>query len=471
MEIETESNLEELKDISQRMTEGNATDDHLATTMEGDQDPEDLVGEVRRVQGEYPDPEDHDISKKDGLWMYHGTRLWIPPDTALRKKLLREFHDSPTAGHFGRDRTIMAMKRLIYWKGMNTDVEDYVGSCLACQKNKPSRKLTPGELEPIPVPGRSWGSISLDLITDLPPSKRSGDFPDKKGGSTPTYDAELVIVDRLTKEVEFIPVRKDMTSKQFAHVFLKHVFSKHGMPDDITSDRAALFTSEFWETFSELVGTKRKISTSFHPQTDGLTERMNATLECYWRTFVNFEQNNWADWSDLAEFCWNNSPSPITGISPFEANGKTVKPVEVKHLLNYTSESARQLADRLKELQDNLKEILTHAQDTQAKYYDAKHRPLEFKVGDQVMLNVRNMGSNRPCKKLSSKYEGRFRVEERIGNQAYRLKLPTSWRCHDVFHVSLLTPYRGASREVRDVTEEEPGPDLIMNDVGEENEE
>jgi hypothetical protein len=364
------------------------------------------------------------------------------------------------------------MKRLLFWTGIDADVDDFIGSCLACQRNKPSRTLTPGELEPLPVPGRPWGSITLDLITDLPPSKRSADFSYEKGGKRAIYDAILVIVCRLTKEGNFIPVRKEMDSKQFAHIFLHHVFSKHGMPDDITTDRAKLFTSVFWETFTKTLGTKRKTSTAFHPQTDGQTERMNAVLESFLRMFVDFDQENWADLLDLAEFAWGNSPSPLTKLSPFEANGKTVKPFQLAKLRNYKSESAKELTTRLQEMHTQLKETLTHAQDMQAKYYDAKHKRVEFKVGELVMLNTKNMNSNQPCKKLGPKKAGPFRVDEKISNQAYQLKLPEKWKCHNVFHVNLLTKYRGSTRDLREAADPEgPGAELVLNDQGEEVEE
>jgi hypothetical protein len=469
--------LQELKEISEQKQSGShenlcVTGELPGDAEEDDQMFDDIATDIQNAQKNCPDPEGDDFTREDGLWIHKGTQLWVPEDANLRKRLLKEFHDSPTAGHFGRDRTILAMKRLLFWKGMDADVDDFIGSCLACQRNKPSRTLTPGELEPLPIPGRPWGSITLDMITDLPPAKRSADFSYEKGGKQALYDAILVIVCRLTKEGNFIPIRKDMDSKQFAHIFLHHVFSKHGMPDDITTDRAKLFTSAFWETFTKGIGTKRKISTAFHPQTDGQTERMNAVLEGFLRMFVDFDQENWADLLDLAEFAWGSSPSPATKVSPFEANGKTIKPFQLARLQNYKSESARDLMKRLQGMHTQLKETLTHAQDLQAKYYDAKHKRVEFKVGDLVMLNTKNLNSNQPCKKLGPKKAGPFRVDKRIGNQAYQLHLPEKWECHNVFHVNLLTKYRGSSRDLRGTADAEgPGAEIVLNDQGEEVEE
>jgi hypothetical protein len=264
-----EETLQELRGIAEPQAHLCVTDDLTEESPgeaeEDEQIFDNLVTEIQNTQGKFAVPEGEDFTLEDSIWIHKGTHLWVLGDTELRKRLLREFHDSLTAGHFGRDRTILVIKRLLFWTGIDTDVDNFIGSCLACQRNKPSRTQTPGELEPLLVPGRPWGSITLDLIIDLPPSKRSADFSYEKGGKRAIYDVILVIVYRLTKEGNFILVRKEMDSKQFAHIFLHHVFSKHGMPDDITTDRAKLFTSAFWETFTKSLGTKRKTSTAFYP--------------------------------------------------------------------------------------------------------------------------------------------------------------------------------------------------------------
>lgn len=121
----------------------------------------------------------------------------IPPGVSMNKD------HSPTAGHMGRDRSLLSIKRLLYWKGMDIDFEDYTTSCMACERDKPRRSQTNSELMPIPVPGRPWGSITLDMITDLPRSKRSADFVSGDGGVTPTYDAILVIIVQADQERRF----------------------------------------------------------------------------------------------------------------------------------------------------------------------------------------------------------------------------------------------------------------------------
>ena len=139
------------------------------------------------------------------------------------------------------------------------------------------------------------------------------------------------------------------------------MFSKYGMLDNIIINRAKLFTSAFWKTFTKTLGIKRKTSIAFHPQMDGQTKRINAVLEGFLRMFVDFNQENWADLLDLAKFAWGNSPSPLIKLSLFEVNGKIVKPFQLAKLRNYKSESAKDLTRRLQEMYNQLKEILTHA--------------------------------------------------------------------------------------------------------------
>ena len=151
----------------------------------------------------------------------------------------------------------------------------------------------------------------MDFITGLPIST------DWKGDS---YDLILVIVDRLTKMVHYKPVKVTIDAPGLAEVIIDVVVRHHGLPDSIVTDRGSLFTSKFWSSLCYFLGIKRKLSTAFHPQTDGQTERQNSTIEAYLRAFVNFEQNNWARLLLMAEFAYNNAKNASTGFTPFELN-------------------------------------------------------------------------------------------------------------------------------------------------------
>ena len=183
--------------------------------------------------------------------------------------ILRMRHDSHLAGHPGQHRTFELVARDFYWKGMRKYIIDYVEACDTCHRNKMPRHKPFGLLQPLPVPERPWSSISMDFITKLPISDG--------------YDSVFVVVCRMTKQAHFIPCRETMKAEEFASLFIDNIFRIHGMPDDIVSDRGSLFRSDFWQQLLKKMKVVSKMSTAFHPQTDGQTERVNQTLEQYLR--------------------------------------------------------------------------------------------------------------------------------------------------------------------------------------------
>ena len=172
-------------------------------------------------------------------------------------------------------RTQALVSQHYKWSGLATAVESYVRSCDTCGRNKVVRHAPFGLLSPLPIPSRPWSSVSLDWITDLPPSQY--------------HDAILVVVDRLTKQAIFIPTTKSMPAPDVAALFLQQVVRLHGLPDVLVSDRDPIFTSHFWRRLLELLGIKANRSSAFHPQTDGQTERLNSVLEQYLRIYCDFQ--------------------------------------------------------------------------------------------------------------------------------------------------------------------------------------
>ena len=205
------------------------------------------------------------IQVRDGR-LYHGTRVYLPNDLALQTRVLQECHDSPLGGHLGRDKTMEQVKRRFYWPGMDETVRQYVTSCDACQRNKPSQQSPMGLSQPLPIPTRPWQQVSMDLITQLPRSKLGN-------------DAIVVFVDKLTKMVHYVATTTNVTAPQLATLFMREVVRLHGVPESILSDRDPRFTANFWRAFWSQLGTTLTMSTAYHPQTDGQTERANRTLE------------------------------------------------------------------------------------------------------------------------------------------------------------------------------------------------
>ena len=209
---------------------------------------------------------------------------------------------------------------------------------------------------------------------------------DWKGDS---YDSILVIVDRLTKMVHYKPVKIIIDAPGLAEVIIDVVVQHHGLPDSIISDRGAIFTSKFWSLLCYFLGIKKRLSTSFYPQTDRQTERQNSTMEVYLRTFVNFEQNDWARLLPMAEFAYNNAKNASTGHTPFELNcGYHPRmSYEEEVDLRSKSKSADELSAELRELMIVCQENLHHAQELQKRAYDKGVKPRSYTLGDKVWLN------------------------------------------------------------------------------------
>ena len=192
----------------------------------------------------------------------------------------------------------------------------------------------------------------------------------------------------------------------------------------------------------EILGIGRKLSTAFHPETDGQTERVNQTLEQYLRTFCNYDQNDWYELLPLAEYAYNNSMTEATGMSPFYANYGYNPKVRWLRQAEAKNPAATLYAHWMEEVHQRCKEQLEKTRDRMSKYFDSHRIPTPlFKPGDEVLLDGRNLATKRSSKKLSHKLEGPFPIIELIGNRAARLQLPKTMKCHNIFHVALLEPY------------------------------
>ena len=190
---------------------------------------------------------------------------------------------------------------------MYKDVERYITSCNVCQKTKVEQNHPSSLLQPLPIPSTPWESVSLNLIVHLPTTKRG-------------HTAIVVFVDRLTKMAHFVATTTTIDAPGVAQLFFNEVVRHHGYPANLVSDRDARFTSKFWQTLAKLSGIELRMSTAFHPQTDGETERTNRTLEQMLRAYVNYAMDNWDNMLPYAEFAYNNSKSASTQITPLHAN-------------------------------------------------------------------------------------------------------------------------------------------------------
>lgn len=367
-------------------------------------------------------------------------RVYIPEEDSIRQEIMMRCHDHPLAGHYGHQRSLALLERSYYWPSAKKDMREYCSSCAICQRTKAPRHKPYGQLSSLPIPKRAFGELTMDFITGLPPSKLDGCV----------YDAILVVLDRLTKWTWYIPATKTWTAKDLADALFNNVILKHGAPDGIVSDRGSLFTSDYWTEVCYRLHTVRRLSTAFHPQTDGQTERQNQSLEHYLRVYCCEEQDNWAELLLQAETAYNHSVHSSTSISPYEAvHGTTPRFEEppADSRLEGEIPAAKDRVERIRIIRTQMADRLRVAQESQAKYYNRSHKPQSYVTGDLVLLSTRNLKLATVNKKLSPKQIGPFAILSKIGSQAYRIRLPPRYRIHDVFHVSLLEPWRGRHGE------------------------
>ena len=345
------------------------------------------------------------VTMEDGRLFVKG-QWYVPGNKELNNKILKAEHDSRVAGHFGQFKTLERIKANFYWPKMDQEVEEYVRSCDSCQQNKATRHKKYGLLDPLDIPNRPWDDISMDFIVGLPES--SG------------HMKIWVVVDRFSKMAHFIPLSTDTPIKEIANIFLREIWRLHGLPNSVVSDRDSRFQSKFWLCVMELLDVDVRMSTAFHPQTYGQTERVNQILEQYLRSYCSYQQDDWAELLPLAEHAYNSAVSETTKVSRLEAN-YTFSPrtswLETKKPKQMNT-AGNDLYEGWTSVWQELRETLGKAQARQWKWYDKKHLPApeyntledvatgRAKVADKVMLNRHNIKTKRPTEKLDHKYFG-----------------------------------------------------------------
>ncbi|GJZ05204.1 hypothetical protein Tco_0538479 [Tanacetum coccineum] len=321
---------------------------------------------------------DQQMERKGDRSLYFMDQIWVPLVGGVRTVIMDEAHKSRYFVHLRADKMYYDLRDMYWWPRIKRDMATYVSECLTCAKVKAEHQRPSGLLQQPEIPEWKWESITMDFITKLP-------------GTRNGHDAIWVVVDRLTKSTHFLPIRKDYSTEKLARLYTDEIFTRHGVPVSIISDHDARFTSRLWKTFKKALGMRLDMSMAYHPQTDGQSERTIQTLEDMLRACVIDFGGSWDETTD-----------------------KVVV----------------------------IKEKLKAARDRQKIYADNRRKPLEFEVGDRVMLKVspwKGVVYFRKKGKLASRYVGPFEILERIGLVAYRLRLTEELSgIHDTFHVSNL---------------------------------
>ncbi|KAJ3524273.1 hypothetical protein NMY22_g11070 [Coprinellus aureogranulatus] len=393
------------------------------------------------------DLEDWTLETREGKHMlFRQGKAYVPKDTELRRQIVRNHHEAPTIGHPGEIGTFNAVQEHYWWPGMRKFIKEFVQGCAECQQYKINRHPIKPTLLPIPGPisDRPFTQLSMDFITDLPPSNG--------------YDSIMAVVDHgLTKGVILEPCNKTITAEQTAEIFLRRVFANFGLPDKVISDRGPQFVSKVFRDLLERLKIEPSLSTAFHPQTDGSTERVNQEIEAYLSIYCSANPSTWSEALPLLQFVHNSRNHADRTSTPFELIMGT-QPRALPEVFEKSSFPTNE--KRFKHLDRSRNEALAAHELGRNRMIERSAREWKpFKKGDKVWLEARNLKLPYKSKKLAPRRQGPFEIEEEIGLRAYRLKLPEGWKIHNVFHISLLSPFK--TTDTHGPSFPEPPPDEI----------
>jgi len=358
---------------------------------------------------------------------YYKNRLSIPESESLQTEIAQRCHDSLVAGHFGQERTIKIIRPDFYHKGLAEWIREYIRSCDLCQYSKSPRHAKYGLLQPQEVPYAAWTCIATDFITQQAESQ----------GMTQI----MVVIDWFTKIAHFICPYENATAKDVADTFLWEGWKLHGLPTEIITNIDAKFCSQFWESLCKILRVKQRMSTAYHPQTDGETERIDKGREGFLRTFFTYDQNDWYQLFPFAEHAYNNSATNARKMTLFFTNYSFLPQTEWIKEREDHNPGATMYAHWMRDIHRQAIEIRENTRESMKNYYDRRAREQgNIVASDLVIWNARNIYTKRPSKKLSPKLYGPFKDLEKKGSQGYKLEISPRWKIHHVFHVCQLEP-------------------------------
>ena len=353
--------------------------------------------------------------------------LFVPPD--LRSEVLQWAHSTQLTCHPGIQRTKDVVQRRFWWTSLDEDIRGFVNACPTCNQHKPAHHAPAGLLHPLPVPHRPWSHISLDFVTGLPPSS----------GNTTI----LTVVDRFSKMAHFVPLPKLPSAKETAKLLLLHVIRLHGIPVDVVSDQGPQFASVFWREFCSLLGATVSLSSGYHPQSNGQTERKNQEMETALRCMASQNPTSWSEQLLWVEYAHNTLTSSATGLSPFECTYGFQPPLFPALEKEASCPSVQDFIRRCRRTWTRARAALLRAAD---RYTAASNRHRskapDYQPGQKVWLSTRDLPLRVESKKLAPHFIGPFEIQEIVNPVAVRLKLPRSMRVHPTFHVSKVKPVR-----------------------------
>ena len=397
-------------------------------------------GEIFKVLTEISTKPSKNIDKPPSFQLYdlRDNKLWwldrtqndrICVPLQYRIQVIREFHDTPVAGHLGIDKTYHSIRRYFYWPNMKRTIEDYVSTCDSCQKHKVWTQKRYRDPK-IPMPSTEpWATVSIDFCGPFPKTHRGNDFV-------------MAVTCTLIKESLFCPCKTTITSSGTAKLYVDQVFRYKGCPQKIISDRGPQFVAKFWQTLWKLLGTTSALTASYHPQANPI-ERDNRTFEDGLKSFVNARQDDWDDRLILFEFAFNNTVNPSTGQTPFYlGQGRHPRLPSIKDIkcdLPAVEDFVTNLQNEISAARDNILKSKAYNADFQ----DPKFQKPNFKVGDQVLLDTTNLNLQLPSRKLVPRFIGPLRILQLRGENSVILEVPPRLqRLDPLQNVQWLKPYK-----------------------------
>jgi hypothetical protein len=359
---------------------------------------------------------------RDGL-LYLSDRghevLCVPENVSFRGRSVREHIISEAhslLAHLGAAKTVTYLKDHCWWKSMTDDVVKFCSSCETCARSKPNNQKPYGLLNPLEVPTSPWETIGIDFIGPLPESS------DRDA----SYNQITVIIDLLTASVVLVPSRIDYKAKDVAELIYHEVYKNYGLPQNIVSDRDVLFTSHFWQELNKLLGIKLRMSTAYHPQTDGSTERANRTITQMIRTCIAPDQKDWVQKLPGIQFAINSARSESTGFAPFFLNhGRIPKTMIWENPDGSRYPGVVKFAERMKLAIFSAHDSILVARVKQTRDANKHRRQAPFVEGDLVYLSTQNIKLQKGlARKFAPKFIGPYKLLKSYGNNSFLVDLP-----------------------------------------------
>ncbi|UYV64396.1 hypothetical protein LAZ67_3000523 [Cordylochernes scorpioides] len=353
----------------------------------------------------------------------------------LRLELLKSLHDAPTAGHLGFSKTYERVKNKYFWPGLLRDIRKYVAHCKECQRKKQSTQKPPGLLKAIPPATSPFQRVGMDLL---------GRFPKSDNGNKWI----IVCTDYLTRfaVTKALPTGE---AKEAAKFLMEDVVLKHGAPREIITDRGRVFQSKLIAELTNQCSSIHRFTTAYHPQTNGLTERLNKTLANMIAMYVSVEQKDWDVILPYVTFAYNTAKQDTIGFTPFKLiHGReaetTVDTLFPNPHEDLQEDYSQKIASRVEETRQLARLETLKAQEKDKARYDSKHEAMDYNVGDLVwiFIPIRKVGLS---EKLMKRYFGPYRVTRKLSDVTFEVEpvdQPTRRRkTRDLVHVLRMKPY------------------------------